>query len=110
VVNAEAHAALPPDLQAIVKYACQAANQDMYAEFEARNGEALHRLVNEHGVELREFPEDVLTELRRATLEILEEQAAADPMSGKVWASQKAFIESVRPWTRIGAQSVVEHR
>jgi TRAP-type mannitol/chloroaromatic compound transport system substrate-binding protein len=110
LVNAEALAALPPDLQAIVKYACQAANQDMYAEFEARNGEALQALLNEHGVELREFPEDVLAELRRATLELLEEQAAADPLSGKVWASQKAFLEAVRPWTQIGAQSLVQHR
>jgi TRAP-type mannitol/chloroaromatic compound transport system substrate-binding protein len=110
LVNAEALAALPPDLQAIVKYACQAANQDMYAEFEARNGEALQALLNEYGVELREFPEDVLAELRRATLELLEEQAAADPLSGKVWASQKAFLEAVRPWTRIGAQSLVQHR
>jgi len=110
LVNAEAWAELPPDLQAIVKYACQAANQDMHAEFEARNGDALQTLVEEHGVELREFPADVLAELKRVTFEILEEQAAEDPLSAKVWASQKAFLEQVRGWTRIGPQSMVEHR
>ena len=110
LVNAEAYAALPPDLQAVVKYACQAANQDMYAEFEARNGEALQRLVREHGVELKQFPDEVLAALRGATLEILEEQAAADPMSAKVWASQKRFLETVRTWTAVGAQSLVDHR
>ena len=50
LVNKEAYDALPEDLQAIVTYACQAANTDMYADFEARNGEALKSLVEEHGV------------------------------------------------------------
>jgi TRAP-type mannitol/chloroaromatic compound transport system substrate-binding protein len=110
LVNAEAYAELPPDLQAIVRYACQAANLDMYAEFEARNGDALQTLVEKHGVEVREFPADVLAELKRVTFGILEEQAAADPVSAKVWASQKAFLQQVRGWTRIGAQSMVQHR
>jgi TRAP-type mannitol/chloroaromatic compound transport system substrate-binding protein len=110
LVNARAYAGLPPDLQAIVKYACQAANQDMYAEFEARNGEALQTLVHEHGVELRQFPDDVLAELKRASMEILEAQAAADALSAKVWASQKSFLETVRGWTAVGSQSLIDHR
>jgi len=110
MINAEAHAQLPPDLQAIVRYACQAATLDMYADFEARNGEALATLVQDHGVELREFPTDVLAELRRVTWEILDELAAADPLSARVWASQKEFLEQVKPWTRIGSQSIVENR
>ena len=63
IVNADAFAALPEDLQAIVEIACQAANQDMYAEFEARNGEALARLIDEQGVEVRPFPDEVLQAL-----------------------------------------------
>jgi len=110
IVNAEAFAALPADLQAIVTYACQAANTDMYAEFESRNGAALQRLVEEYGVELRPFPDEVLKELRRVTFEFIEEQAAADEMSGKVWASLKAYMENVGSWTRIGSQYLVNHR
>jgi TRAP-type mannitol/chloroaromatic compound transport system substrate-binding protein len=49
IVNAEAYATLPADLQAIVKYACQAANMDMYSDFAAHNGDALQALVQEHG-------------------------------------------------------------
>jgi TRAP-type mannitol/chloroaromatic compound transport system substrate-binding protein len=110
LVNAEAYAALPPDLQAIVKYACQAANMDMFAEFEARNGEALNSLVNDHGVELRAFPDEVLAELKRAAAELIEEQAATDPMSGKVWASLKAYMENARTSTAAGSQYFVNHR
>jgi TRAP-type mannitol/chloroaromatic compound transport system substrate-binding protein len=110
LVNAEAYAALPPDLQAVVKYACQAAALDMYAEFEAHNGDALESLVQEHGVELRAFPDEVLAELKRASLEMLEEQAAADPMSAKVWASLKDYLGKVRAWTAVGSQYLVNHR
>ena len=35
----------------------------MHADFEARNGAALKTLVEEHGVELRPFPDEVLAEL-----------------------------------------------
>jgi TRAP-type mannitol/chloroaromatic compound transport system substrate-binding protein len=110
IVNAEAYAALPADLQAIVKYACQAANMDMYSDFEAHNGEALQSLVQEHGVELRAFPDDVLAELKRVSFEMLEEQAAADEMSGKVWASMKTYLEKVRSSTAVGSQYFVDHR
>jgi TRAP-type mannitol/chloroaromatic compound transport system substrate-binding protein len=110
LVNAEAYAGLPPDLQAIVRYACQAATTDMYAEFEAHNGDALQTLVQEHGVELRAFPDEVLAELKRASLEILEEQAAADPMSAKVWASLKDYLGRVSAWTAVGSQYLVDHR
>ena len=109
-INAEAFNALPPDLQAIVVTACKAANLDMHAQFEARNGEALKKLLDEHAVELRPFPDDVLTELKRASIEVIEEQAAADEMSGKVWTSIKTYMEQVKPWTEIGSQYFVNRR
>ena len=109
-INAEAFNALPPDLQSIVVIACKAANMDMFAHFEARNGESLEKLLDEHAVELRPFPDDVLAELKGASLAVLEDQAAADEMSGKVWTSMKAYMEQVRPWTEIGSQYFVNRR
>jgi TRAP-type mannitol/chloroaromatic compound transport system substrate-binding protein len=41
IVNADALASLPEDLQAIVRHASRAANQDMLDEFTARNNRAL---------------------------------------------------------------------
>ena len=110
IVNAEAFAALPPDLQTIVVMACKAANMDMFADFEARNGQALQTLLQEHDVDLRPFPDEVLVELKRVSFEVIEEQAAMDEMSGKVWTSMKSFIEQVRPWTEIGSQYFVNRR
>ena len=110
LVNKEAFDALPDDLKAIVVYACQAANADMYADFEARNGEALNTLIEEHGVDVRPFPDDVLAELKRASEEVIAELAAEDEMAGKVWASLSAYIEKVKSSTAIGSQYFVNRR
>jgi TRAP-type mannitol/chloroaromatic compound transport system substrate-binding protein len=109
-INAEAFAALPFDLQKIVVVACKAANMDMFASFEALNGKALQTLIEEHQVELRAFPDEVLAELKRVSLEVIEEQAVTDEMSGRVWASMKSYMEQIKPWTEIGSQYFVNHR
>jgi len=98
------------DLQAIVEIASQAATIDMYSEYEARNGQALKALVEEHGVELRQFPEDVLIQLRELTGEVLEEIADSDPMARRVWDSLRAYSEQVQPWTAMGEQAIFNAR
>ena len=52
----------------------------------------------------------MLAELRKVSFEVFEEQAADDPMSAKVWASMKSYMDQVRPWTAIGSQYFVNHR
>ena len=110
LVNAEAWAELPQDLQEIVATACKATSLDMYAEFEARNGIALETLVNDHAVELRPFPDEVLAEFKRVTMEVLEEVAAGDEMAGKIWDSLKTYQATVRKWTEVGSQYFINHR
>ena len=110
LVNAEAWATLPQDLQEIVAAACKAMSLDMYADFEARNGDALQTLIEEHNVKLRAFPDEVLSELKRVSFEVLDEEAAKDEMAGRVWASFKAYLDKVRAWTEIGSQYFLNHR
>jgi TRAP-type mannitol/chloroaromatic compound transport system substrate-binding protein len=110
IVNAEAWASLPADLQEIVAVACKAATTDMYAEFEALNGRALKTLIEEHNVQLRAFPDEVLTELKQHTLKVLERMAAEDEWTGKAYASFTDFMEQIRPWSEIGSRYVLNHR
>ena len=110
LVNQKAWDSLPDDLQEIVRVACMAITTDMYAEFEAENGRALRALVEENGVELRAFPDDVLTELERRTFEIIEELAASDEMVRDTWASFKDFMATIRPWTDIGERYLLNRR
>ncbi len=110
IINAKAWAQLPPDLQAIVKYACAAVTTDMQADFEANNGSKLQSLVNEHNVQLRAFPDDVLAELKRHTFDILDELARQDEMARETWHSFRDFMEEVRGSTDTGVRYYLNHR
>jgi len=110
IVNAEAWAELPADLQEIVAVACQAITTDMYAEFQALNGSALNSMIERHGIELRAFPDDVLDELRKYTFDIIDELAASDEIFGETWASFKAYMAQVQTWTDVGERYFLNHR
>lgn len=100
IINKEAFEALPADLQAIVKNACKLANHEMLAEYAARNNDALETLVNDHGVQLRRFPDDVLNELRQLSGQVVKELAGKDAFAKEVFDSYSAFREKALGWSQ----------
>ena len=110
MVNKTAFDALPKDLQLIVRSAARQATQDMLDEFTALNNDALKTLVEEHNVQLRPFPKDVLEALKAASEETLEEVAAGDEMSAKVYASFKEFREKVGAWHAVSERAYINAR
>jgi TRAP-type mannitol/chloroaromatic compound transport system substrate-binding protein len=101
MVNKKAFEALPKDLQSIVMNACKVTNQDMLAEYTARNNDALQTLIHTHKVNLKPFPNDVLKKLHTLSDEVLTELAAKDKHSAKVYASFKKFLGQVEQWHNI---------
>lgn len=83
----------------IFKTATEVENSLMRAEFEAKNAAALKTLVEEHGVMVRSFPDEVLIELKRVAHEVLEETGAEDDITGRVY---KSFMESMARTSRWG--------
>jgi TRAP-type mannitol/chloroaromatic compound transport system substrate-binding protein len=110
LVNRQAFETLPPDLQAIVEVASRAINQDMLDEYTARNNAALRELVEEHGVQLRKLPDDVIVALHQASREALEDLAASDAMAKKVYDSFTAFYEGVKSYHHISEQAYINAR
>jgi len=110
MINQEAWNTLPADLQAIVRIACQAAVMDTLSDFTYNNGIALKKLVDEHGVELRRFPDEVLKRLEEISDELAEEMAASDELTGRIYASFKAYMDIVRPWTEISDKAILDMR
>lgn len=100
-VNKQAFDALPGDLQQVVEVACQAANNDMLAEFTARNGGALQKLVGEHGVVLKKFPDSVLKKLHETSREVVADVAAKDGASRRVYDNFSAYLADVAKWTDV---------
>lgn len=110
LINKEAFSQLPEDLQAIVRFACQAIHIDVPSEYTARNQQALDTLVNEHGVQLRQFPESVLARLKSISQEVLLEIAEGDPVSRKVYDSYFGFMQQVKQWTEKSEEVYLNYR
>ncbi|MDG6778611.1 TRAP transporter substrate-binding protein [Thiomicrorhabdus sp. zzn3] len=110
MINEKAFNELPADLQSIVRNAIKVANLEMLSEYTARNQQALQTLIKEHGVELRRFPDEVLKELKALSEQVVEEEAKQDELSGRVWASQKAFRDQVVQWTEASEQAYLQAR
>ncbi len=110
LINQAAFDELPPDLQAIVDACAAATNDLMLAETNARSADALRSLVEDHGVKLRPFPDDVLAEFRRLSAEILEEKAKRDPLFARTLASFRDFERRIRPYIKVAEQAYLERR
>lgn len=110
LVNKAAFEALPPDLQSIVVNACHVVNGDMLSEYTARNNAALQSLVNEHHVDVREFPTSVLARLRELSESVVAEIAARDANSAKVYESYRAFQRQVMSWHDISERAYMNVR
>jgi TRAP-type mannitol/chloroaromatic compound transport system substrate-binding protein len=109
-VNKDAWDALPQDLQAMIEVATQAINEDMLSEFTARNNAALDTLINEHGVQLRRLPDDVIAALRASSKEVVAEIAEADPLAKRIYDSYMDYLEDVRRYHSISEQAYMNLR
>lgn len=109
-VNKDAWESLPDDLQAIVEVAARAVHQDTLDEFTAKNNSALQTLIEEHGVELRRLPDEVLLALREASEEVVQEFARSSEFAGRVYASWSSFKDDVQNWHEISEEAFSEAR
>ena len=109
-INLDVWNALPADLQAIVEAANTAVNQLVLSEFTARNNDSLQSLINDHNVELRPFPEQLLTALGSLSGEVLGDLASSDPLSREVMDSIVQFRAKVRDWAGVSEQSFLSAR
>ncbi|HIA09223.1 MAG TPA: TRAP transporter substrate-binding protein [Chromatiaceae bacterium] len=110
LINKQAFALLSEDLKSIVMNACKVVNQDMLAEYTYRNNAALKTLVEEHKVDVRRFPEDVLAELRRLSGDVVKEIAERDPFSKRVYESYREFREQAIAWHGLSEQAYMNTR
>lgn len=98
IVNKQAFDALPDDLQAIVDACCRAVNDDMLAELTAQNGQALRRLIDEHKVDVKPLPADVLAALQAESAKVIDGIAAKDAFAKRVLESYRAHQTRVSAW------------
>ena len=110
LINKQAFEELPKDLQSIVLNACKVVNQQMMSEYTTRNQQALDTLVNKHHVKVQKLPDDVLAMLQKLSDEVVEEVAAKDKMTQKVYTSFRAYRDQVKKWTAISEKAYLNNR
>ncbi|TDJ24848.1 MAG: TRAP transporter substrate-binding protein [Gammaproteobacteria bacterium] len=110
IVNRSAWEELPDDLKMILETAARAVNQDMLDEFTARNNMALKTLIDDHGVELRRLPDDVLARFKELSAEVVAEVAGSDELARRIHDSYMQFRSDVMNYHRISEQAYINAR
>jgi TRAP-type mannitol/chloroaromatic compound transport system substrate-binding protein len=90
-INLQAWEGLDSELQAIITTANAYANGYVLNEFMANNNASLNTLVNDHGVILKKFPDEVLNGLGGLSGEVIGGIAGGDPLSHEVMESIGKF-------------------
>ncbi len=109
-INKQAFEELPEDLRSIVLNACRVANQDMLAEYIARNNDALQVLLHQHRVELRKLPEPVIKKLAALSRQVTVELARTDPLAGEIFDSYSNFFKKSRAWLDLSERAYLNLR
>ncbi len=109
-INKEAYDNLPDDLKQIVKIACMASNQNMLSNFTAKNNNALETLINEHNVQLRQYPTAVLEEFKRHANDVLNELGDSSEIGNRIFQSYKSFAEQSKDWLDISENAYFKAR
>ena len=85
-------------------------NQLLMDELTAKNNEALRVLVEDHGVELRKLPDEVLIELRTISNQVVDALAQTDEYTRRIYDSYKSFQKGVENYHSIAEDAYVEAR
>lgn len=99
---------LPQEYQEVVKTAAFEANMIMLARYDARNNEALQKLLGE-GAELRPYSEEIMTAAEEASFELYDELAAQDSDFKAVLDEWLPFRERVYAWHNINESGFTRH-
>jgi len=96
--------------QLIIQAASAAENDMMMAEYNAKNGEALTDLVDNQGVKLRQFSDDVYDSFGEAAAEVFETVKAHSPLAAEIHKSFLAARKDLGAWSKISDQAYVAQR
>lgn len=110
IVNRQLWQRLPAELQSVIEHACMAENSYALAEANWQDGAALDTLVNDHGVKLRRFPDDIIAALRQATPGVLADVARHDAIAKRIHDSFEAARQRSMRWARVSSEAFLQAR
>lgn len=109
-MNASWWGTLSKTHQAIIQAACNEENSRTLAETNANNGEFLNKLINDHGVQLREFNDDIYDSFGEAAAEVIEEARDHSELSARIYDSTLQARSEIGAWTALSDTAYVNKR
>ena len=110
IVHKDAWNALPPDLQEIVNTSCQAITTDMAAEYTHGNAMSLAQLQQDPNIEIRAFPEEVISLLKSITEDVIAELMANDPASARIGKAYLDFLDKAAENSHVSEKAYLDTR
>ena len=103
-VNIKQWQSLPKSYQEALETACAEANIHMVAKYDAKNTEALRKLVAA-GAQLRAFPRPVMEACLKVAYELYDELGAKYPEFKKIYEPWRKFRDDEFLWFRVAENS-----
>ena len=96
--------------KAIIEAAASMENDVMMAEYNAKNGASLAKLITDHGVKLRKFNDDIYDSFGEAADEVFKGTQAHSDLAKRIHASFVAARKDLGAWSKISDQAYVAQR
>ena len=109
-VNLDRWGGMSASEQAIVKYACKAANDQSLGEYTVKNAEALATLETRHGISPQLMPDEILREVARVADDLIDAQAGNDPLVRRIFDSYLDARNRYARWTEISDGAFIRAR
>jgi TRAP-type mannitol/chloroaromatic compound transport system substrate-binding protein len=103
-INSDKWDALPKAYKSLLTIACGYANMDVQARYDARNPQAIKRLVAA-GTQLRPFSQAIMEACLKASNEVNAETSAVNPDFKKILDSQTEFRNDGNLWWQVAEYS-----
>ena len=101
-LNKDLWESLTEDQRELITVVVAAEAQVQTAEFNARNQSALDTLINQHGVTLRRYSDELLARIGEAAADVISDMANSDQMTKRVYESYAAYQKYAMDWAKIG--------
>jgi len=87
--------------QAMISFACKAANDASLGEYTYENAKALNILKNEHGIVPRFFSDDIMIKIGKISEDVVRELGSSDKRTQKIYDAYLAARNEYRGWTEM---------
>ena len=94
----------------LVTIATKAVNMEVLSMFQAANDSSYQKLINEHGVQMRQLPDPVMNALGQRAGEVCSSIAAEDPVSQALFSHSVEFRSSILRWTNTSEKEYMRVR